>query len=99
MLTKINSMRKQLITLGVVVGSLAIAFVLLYFAIVGMKSKPTTDASATSTPAAKKSSLLPLGDTIDFSKINQYNGSGRQNAPIKVSPSEIGKPLDKILKN
>jgi hypothetical protein len=89
-------MRKKIITISIIVGSFAIALLLLYFAI--YKKTPTTvEVDGVQVPLTEKNTLLPHGKNLDFSKIKQYNGSGRLNPAIKVLPNEIGKDLNSIL--
>lgn len=88
---------KKIIYIVIIVIGLGGAALMAYFALFGNSSSKqsagsttTTDLGSTTQAQLPDASILPLGNTLDFSKIQSFNKDYTFFPYPKVSPSEIG---------
>ena len=82
---------KRLITIVIIIVALAGAGVFLYMSLTGMKSDNVVQQQS-------GSAILPSGNDLDFSKLKEFNPSGRKFQYPAVTPQDAGVSLGTIMK-
>lgn len=82
--------KKQAISIIIIILALAGAGVLLYLLIFSSAPAPVATTTA-------PNPILPHGNNLDFSAVTKFNEAGNRINYPKVTPAEIGQPLNSII--
>lgn len=80
----------QIIMIAIIVASIAGIGI---FGYLSFNSPPKGNSTSTTETA----SVLPLGSNLDFSKLKQYNPTGRKFQYPVVAPSDIGLQINDMV--